>query len=93
MTAECDSAFLLPCTPTVTHRVCQLGISPRYIQTIARNGFEPRKNHDLSALKQIYTTGAPVTPDVYDYVAQKVRGTSWRPVRRPRVNVNGAIDS
>lgn len=54
------------------YRVSLLGASPRYIQTLAKNKFKPTKDHDLSCLKQLYTTGAPVTHDVYDFCRDEV---------------------
>lgn len=54
------------------YRVTQLGASPRYIQTLAKNKFRPREGRDLSCLKQLYTTGAPVTNDVYEFCEREV---------------------
>ncbi|KAH8915124.1 acetyl-CoA synthetase-like protein, partial [Atractiella rhizophila] len=54
------------------YKVAQLGISPRYIQSLARNRFVPSAERDISSLKQVYTTGAPITGDVYDYIAREV---------------------
>lgn len=56
-------------------RVSLLGVSPRYIQGLAKARFKPAKDHDLSCLKQLYTTGAPVTHDVYDFCKDEVSGT------------------
>jgi acetoacetyl-CoA synthetase len=58
------------------YQATQLGASPRYIQTLARNGFDPRRGRDLSHLQQLFLTGAPITPDVYDFVRKKVRHTA-----------------
>ncbi|WOO79169.1 Acetoacetyl-CoA synthetase [Vanrija pseudolonga] len=54
------------------YRVTQLGASPRYIQTLAKNKFKPREGRDLSCLKQLYTTGAPVTNDVYEFCEREL---------------------
>lgn len=54
------------------YRVTQLGASPRYIQTLNKAGVRPSAKHDLSTLKQFYTTGAPVTGDVYDFCAREL---------------------
>ncbi|KAM0748426.1 acetyl-CoA synthetase-like protein [Meredithblackwellia eburnea MCA 4105] len=54
------------------YKANQMGVSPRYIQSIARTGFEPRAGRDLSSVKQLYLTGAPVTSDCYDFVANKL---------------------
>lgn len=55
------------------YRVSFFGASPRYIQTLNKNGFRPSDGRDLSCLKQLYCTGAPVTQDVYDFCEREVR--------------------
>lgn len=54
------------------YRVAQLGASPRYIQTLDKNGFKPSAGRDVSSLRQLYTTGAPVTPTVYEYMRREL---------------------
>lgn len=54
------------------YRVTQLGASPRYLQTLDKNGFKPSEGRDVSSLAQIYTTGAPVTPTVYEYIQREL---------------------
>lgn len=56
------------------YRVTLLGASPRYIQTLHKNKFKPWAGRDLSSLAQIYTTGAPITNTVYEYVKDELRG-------------------
>lgn len=54
------------------YKVSLWGASPRYIQTLSKDGFKPAQGRDLSSLKQLYTTGAPVTNDVYDFCQREV---------------------
>lgn len=67
----------------------QLGVSPRYIQTVAKRGLRPKQGKDLSRLKQIFTTGAPVTADVYDWIESEVSGRGGR----GRISVADAFPS
>lgn len=55
------------------YRVTQLGASPRYLQTLDKDGFKPSNGRDVSCLAQIYTTGAPVTPTVYEYIRRELK--------------------
>ncbi|BEI95588.1 hypothetical protein CcaverHIS631_0105370 [Cutaneotrichosporon cavernicola] len=54
------------------YKVTQLGASPRYLQTLDKDGFKPSSGRDVSSLAQIYTTGAPVTPTVYEYIKREI---------------------
>lgn len=50
-----------------------LGTSPRYLAAIAKAGLEPRATHDLSALRTVLSTGAPLAGESFDYVATKIK--------------------
>lgn len=54
-------------------RVTFLRLTPKYVETIAAAGIEPRLSHDLSALRCITVGGAPFGAAGYDYVYGKVK--------------------
>lgn len=62
----------LDCTPLwrivegegLTH----LGISPKYLATLADNGFEPGKAFDLGSLRWLMSAGSPVAPHQFDWI-------------------------
>jgi len=53
-------------------RVTHLGTSPRFLQA-CRKRVRPRENNDLSALRVIFSTGSPLSPEDYDYVYGRVK--------------------
>ena len=56
-----------------TARIAIFGISPRYIERVKRAGAEPIKTHDLSSLKAILSSGAPLSADNFDYVYSSIK--------------------
>ena len=54
-------------------RVTIFGTSPKYLSTVEKIRVEPLKTHDLSALKVIQSTGAPLHGESFDYVYQMVK--------------------
>jgi len=52
--------------------ITHLGSSPRYFQA-CRKRVRPSENNDLSALRVIFSTGSPLTPEDFDYVYSKVK--------------------
>ncbi len=57
-------------------RVTHFGTSPKYLATLRQNRYRPA-DHELSALRVVWSTGAPLAPDqfewVYDQVASDVQ--------------------
>jgi acetoacetyl-CoA synthetase len=53
-------------------RVTIFGTSPRFLTTCERLGVRPREEFDLSALRTIISTGAPLNPPTYRYVYRDV---------------------
>jgi acetoacetyl-CoA synthetase len=51
----------------------QFGASAKYIDAIKKLGVVPRRSHDLAALRTIYSTGSPLSPESFDYVYQCVK--------------------
>jgi acetoacetyl-CoA synthetase len=73
-----DGAPLQP-DPRVLWRVAQeeritiFGASPRFLTTCEQAGVRPREEFDLSALRTIISTGAPLNPESYRYVYRDVK--------------------
>jgi acetoacetyl-CoA synthetase len=49
------------------------GVSAKYIDAIKKLGVVPRRSHQLDALRTIYSTGSPLSPESFDYVYQCVK--------------------
>ena len=54
-------------------RINVFGTSAGYLAAIEKAGLEPRRTHDLSALKAILSTGSPLAPRSFDYVYKKIK--------------------
>ncbi|HET6879829.1 MAG TPA: acetoacetate--CoA ligase [Pirellulales bacterium] len=54
-------------------RVTVFGTSPKYLSTIEKVRLEPAQTHDLSALRAILSTGAPLHTENFDYVYRAVK--------------------
>jgi acetoacetyl-CoA synthetase len=53
-------------------RVTVFGTSAKYLALLEKAGLEPGKNHDLSELRAILSTGSPLAAHSYDYVASAI---------------------
>jgi acetoacetyl-CoA synthetase len=49
------------------------GTSAKYLAMLEKSGLEPRKNHDLSKVKAILSTGSPLADHSFDYVYKKIK--------------------
>jgi acetoacetyl-CoA synthetase len=68
------------------HRVTLLGTSPAHLRGCAQAGLEPARDHDLSALRSLGSSGSALPSDAYFWVAGHVG-------RRVRVNsTSGGTD-
>jgi acetoacetyl-CoA synthetase len=54
-------------------RVHVFGTSAKYIALCEKNGLAPRTTHDLSALRSVLSTGSPLAPASFDYLARDVK--------------------
>lgn len=54
------------------HRVSYFGTSAPYIQTCLKRELRPKDDHDLSALRTIGSTGAPLSTDGFRWIADAV---------------------
>jgi acetoacetyl-CoA synthetase len=56
-----------------TERATQFGVGAKYIDAIKKLGLEPKQSHDLSALRTVYSTGSPLSPESFDYVYERIK--------------------
>ncbi len=73
-----DGAPLSPTPDILWKMVDQEGItifgtSAKYLALLEKSGAEPRKNHDLSKVKAILSTGSPLAHHSFDYVYKKIK--------------------
>lgn len=50
-----------------------LGVSPKYLATLADLGYDPAASHDLSALRWMMSSGSPMAPHQYDWIRDRIR--------------------
>lgn len=55
-----------------TTRLTHLGISPKYLSTLADAGYIPGDHQDLSSLRWLLSAGSPVGPHQYDWIYQAI---------------------
>jgi acetoacetyl-CoA synthetase len=53
-------------------RMNVFGTSAKFIETVAKSGYEPRRHCDLSSLRAVLSTGSPLAPASFDYVYEKI---------------------
>ncbi|MEO1085274.1 MAG: acetoacetate--CoA ligase, partial [Acidobacteriota bacterium] len=52
--------------------VTVFGTSAKYLALIEKEGLRPGRDHDLSALRAVLSTGSPLLPESYDYVYREI---------------------
>ena len=55
-----------------TEKITHFGVSPPYLQACSRAGLHPGRDYDLSALRSVGSTGAPLTPEGFAWVYEEV---------------------
>ncbi len=60
-------------TMAAEERVTHFGVSAKYLALCEKHALKPAVTHDLSALRTIMSTGSPLAPHSYDYVARDVK--------------------
>ena len=53
------------------------GTSAGYLTSCMKAGIEPGRDHDLSALESIGSTGSPLPPEGFDWVYKNVKDDEW----------------
>jgi len=48
------------------------GTSPKYLAALEKAGYRPRDAHDLRRLRTILSTGSPLAPEQFDFVADAI---------------------
>jgi acetyl-CoA synthetase len=69
------------------HGVTTLGVSPTLIRALIPLGTEPVREHDLSSLRILASTGEPWNPDPYRWLSREVGGD-----RLPIINLSGGTE-
>jgi acetyl-CoA synthetase len=69
------------------HRITTLGISPTLIRALIPAGDEHVRNHDLSSLRILGSTGEPWNPEPYLWFLREVGGG-----RCPVINISGGTE-
>jgi acetoacetyl-CoA synthetase len=54
-------------------RVTVFGTSAKYLALAQKEGLEPARTHDLSALRAILSTGSPLAAHSYDYAYERIK--------------------
>jgi acetoacetyl-CoA synthetase len=48
------------------------GTSPRYLAALEKAGYRPHEQHGLAVLRTVLSTGSPLGPEQYDFVARAI---------------------
>lgn len=54
-------------------RVTVFGTSAKYLAVLEKEGFDPREQFELGALRTILSTGSPLAPHSYDFVYRAIK--------------------
>jgi len=52
--------------------VTVFGTSPKYLAALEKAGYRPREHHALAVLRTVLSTGSPLAPEQYDFVARAI---------------------
>lgn len=69
------------------HRVTHLGVSPTLIRALRRFGTEPIRNHDLSHLRVVGSTGSPWDPESWTWLFENALDQ-----QKPILNYSGGTE-
>ena len=54
-------------------KMTHFGTSAKFIDAAAKMGLMPGKTHDLSALRALFSTGSPLSPEGFDWVYREIK--------------------
>jgi acetoacetyl-CoA synthetase len=72
-------------------KVTMFGTSASYINAMKSMGLTPGKDFDLSALKEIWQTGSPLSPEGFEYVYQEIKQDLWFNSSAGGTDINGCF--
>ena len=72
-------------------KVTMFGTSASYINFIRSQGLKPGKDYDLSALKEIWQTGSPLSPEGFEYAYQEIKEDLWFNSSAGGTDINGCF--
>jgi acetoacetyl-CoA synthetase len=58
-------------------RVTCFGTSASYLTSCEKEGLEPGRDHDLSAMRSLGSTGSPLPPEGFNWVYEHVKSDVW----------------
>ncbi len=53
--------------------IAHFGTSAKYLALLEKNGYQPAQHHNLSALRQVLSTGSPLAPESFDFVWRDIK--------------------
>lgn len=71
--------------------VTSFGASPTYVQMLEKAGFKPSEHHDLERLESVFVSGAPATPETFDWFYRCVKEDLWLTSQSGGTEVAGAF--
>ncbi len=54
-------------------RISVFGVSAKYLSALEKAGVEPRRSHDLAAMRSVLSTGSPLSHECFRYVYESVK--------------------
>ncbi|MBW1691864.1 MAG: acetoacetate--CoA ligase, partial [Deltaproteobacteria bacterium] len=72
-------------------KVTMFGTSASYINAINSMGLKPGRDFDLSALKEIWQTGSPLSPEGFEYVYKEIKEDVWFNSSAGGTDINGCF--
>ncbi|GAB4373393.1 MAG: acetoacetate--CoA ligase [Bryobacter sp.] len=54
-------------------QVEHFGTSAKYLLLLEKSGYRPREHHELEQLRQVLSTGSPLLPHSFDFIATAIR--------------------
>jgi acetoacetyl-CoA synthetase len=71
--------------------VTMFGTSASYINFLKSQSLSPGKDYDLSALKEIWQTGSPLSPEGFEYVYDEIKKDVWFNSSAGGTDINGCF--
>ena len=69
-----------------TAAITVFGTSPKYLASLAKSGYQPRRQHQLPALRLVLSTGSPLAAEQFDYVRDAIKADI------PLASISGGTD-